>query len=423
MLVREESVLRTPLRVLIVEDLPEQAEIVAHVLTNAGFALAWSIASDLAACRSAIEGGIDVVVADCDEVEVDLPDLMALVRELPDPPPVVSLSTDDDPEVARECLRRGASAFLHKFQLDEIGDLVRILMEARSPHRAAPSISGLVDARSFAENACDLIVELASDGRLLYVNPSVEESLGYAADELTGRRAFEFLHPDELPATLEFLRSAIETGSAGRGVHRVRRCDGSWCWLESTGNPYRTRGGERRIVAISREVTERFSNPQPADRLDASVERAMPSADQVSTDLPTEAHEDTGPRTILLVLGEGPLRSVIGETLEAEGYLVLPAASGEEAIERAARHSGSIHLLLSDALLPGLDGRDLAERVGASHPETRVILMSDSSGGGAELFPKGIRPPSLLGKPFTLAALCAKVYQILEEDPDRREAS
>jgi PAS domain S-box-containing protein len=427
--------LRTPLRVLIVEDLPEQAELVAHELTNAGFSLAWSIASDLASCRSAIQSGVDVVVADCDEVDVELPALIALVRELRDPPPVVSLSTDDDPGVARECLRTGASAFLHKFQLHQIGNLVRSLTEAGSPHHTATSISGLADARSFAENACDLIVELAPDGRLLYVNPSVERSLGYASQELTGRRAFELLHPDDLPGTLEFLRNAIETGAAGRGVQRVRRCDGSWCWLESSGNPYRTPSGERRIVAIAREIIGPFPDPREADRLDPSVQRAMPPGDQVSAIPPkqtpedpgsaippTQTTEDPGLGTILLVLGEDSLRPAVHETLEEDGYLVLSAAGGEEAIERVARHPGPIDLLLSDAELPGLDGRKLAERVGASHPEIRVILMSDSPSGRAGPPPPGFHPPGFLRKPFTLAALRATVYQTLEEDPDRGEA-
>jgi PAS domain S-box-containing protein len=293
-------------------------------------------------------------------------------------------------------------------------------MEARSPGRAAASISGLVDARSFAENACDLIVELASDGRLLYLNPSVETKLGYAADELTGRRAFELLHPDDLPGALEFLRNAIETGSASRGVHRARRRDGSWCWLESSGSPYRTRGGERRIVAISRDIAERLPNPQPAVRPQAEVEWAMPSTDPVAADRAEGAPEDRGPGTVLLVVGDGVLRSVIGQTLEEEGYAVLSAASGEEALERAARHSGPIHLLLSDAVLPGFDGGEFVERVGASHPGTRVLLMSDAPGGGVKPPPKGIRPPDFLRKPFTLAALLAKVQQSLEEDPDRR---
>ena len=53
----------------------------------------------------------------------------------------------------------------------------------------------------------------------------------------------------------------------------------------------------------------------------------------------------------------------------------------------------------------------------------RVILMSHLAGGGVEPLPKGMRPADFLRKPFTLAALRAKLYQILEEDPDRREAS
>ena len=152
---------------LVVEDLPEQAEIVAHELTNAGFVLAWSIASDLDGCRSAMEDAVDVVVVDCDTVEVDLPALMALVGELSDPPPVVSLSTDDSEEVARECLRHGASAFLHKFRLDRIGELVRGLIESRGPRRGGAIGSGFVDLRSVAEHACDLIAEISADGRFV----------------------------------------------------------------------------------------------------------------------------------------------------------------------------------------------------------------------------------------------------------------
>jgi PAS domain S-box-containing protein len=414
--------LRVPLRVLIVEALPEQAELVAHELTNAGFLLAWSIASEPDACRSAIEAGVDVVVADCDAVEIDLRGLMAMVGELSDPPPVVSVSTDDSEEVARECLRAGASAFLHKFRLDEIGNLVRSLTEGRGSRSAAVSQGGLADPRTFAENACDLIVEISSDGRLLYVNPSVEKKLGYTVDELRGRRVFEFLHPEDLPVALDFLRKARETGSASRGAHRARRRDGSWCWLDSAGNPYRTPDGERRIVAISREVSEHSSNALPAARCDTSVEGAMRSTGQAAAGPAAVGPEEAGREIILLVEGEDPLRSVIRQTLEEEGYVVLPAASGEEALERAARHSGPIHLVLSDAVMPGIDGRELAERVAASHPGIRVILMSDSPGGGMEPLPKGIRAPSFLRAPFTLAALRAKLHEAFEENPDRGES-
>lgn len=412
--------MRVPLRAVIVEGLPEQAEIVAHELSKAGFALAWSIASDLAACRSAFEAGVDLVVADCDEV--DLPALMALVAELRDPPPVVGVSTDDDEEVAGECLRAGASAFLHKFQLDRIGDLVQSLIRTRSPRDGAVSAGGLAELRSFAANSCDLIVELAADGRLLYVNPSVERELGYAVDELMGRRAFELLHPDDLPGALEFLRNAMETGASGRGIHRARRREGSWCWLESTGNPYRAPGGERRMVAISREVGDRLPHRPPVARPDTGVEAAGPPADGVAADPPMGAPEDTGPRTVLLVLADDLLRSTICETLEEEAYRVVQAASGEEALEKAAQNQGPIHLLLSDAVLPGIGGRELAMRIADSRPRPRLVLMAEAPAEDVESLAKGPRPAGFLRKPFTLSALRAKLRETLKEDPDRLES-
>jgi PAS domain S-box-containing protein len=486
--------LHAPLRVLIVEDLPEQAELVAHELTNAGFLLGWSMASDLQGCRSAVEEGVDLVVADCNTVHIDLPALMALLGELRDPPPVVSLSTDDSEEVARECLRGGASAFLHKFRLDEIGALVRGLLETGGPHRAAAVRSGLTPLHSFAENACDPLAELSSDGRLLYINPSAEAFLGYAAKQLAGRRVFEFVHPDHLPRALESLREAIETGSAGRGTHRVRRGDGSWRWLESTGTPYRTAAGERRLIVISRDVTERFErdeepgavapggperdlravqplealgpllgeisnglnrllgaiateaesarrNPDPSSALQREPDRIIDAVDRgttlvrrllaLSTELPRETQisqpsrfspEEGAAETILLVEDDGRLRSVTRETLEEEGYAVVEAASGEEALERAENHSGPIHLMLSELVTPTIDGRELAQHLATSRPRTRVLLMSKLAAGGVEPLPKGMRPADFLRKPFTLAALRAKLREILEEDPDRLES-
>jgi CheY-like chemotaxis protein len=195
----------------------------------------------------------------------------------------------------------------------------------------------------------------------------------------------------------------------------VRCRDGSWCWLESSGNFYRTPGGERRIVAISREVTERLPDSQPAAHLETSVESAIASLDQIAADPPAGAPEDTGPETVLLVLDEDPLRLVICETLQEEGYAVVQAASGEEALEKAAEHPGPIHLLLSDAVLPGIDGWALAGRVAASRPRTPVILMSDSPADCVGSLPKGVRPPAFLPKPFTLAAGRAKLREILDE--------
>jgi CheY-like chemotaxis protein len=203
----------------------------------------------------------------------------------------------------------------------------------------------------------------------------------------------------------------------------VRRRDGSWHWLESTGNPFRTTDGERRVVVISREVTERLGNIPPDVPLEATAELAIPSADGAAAGPSKPAPEEAVPETILLVEADDPLRSVIRETLEEERYAVVEAASGEEALEKAAHHSGPIHLVLSDVVMPGIDGRELARRLGASRPRTRVILMSGAPGHGGGPLPGQVRPPDYLPKPFTLASLRAKLGEILDEDPDRRAAS
>jgi PAS domain S-box-containing protein len=416
----QECAVAVPLRLLIVDSLPEPAEIVSHALENAGFALTSSVASDLDGCRCAIENGVDLVVADRDTV--DLTALMVLMGPLSDPPPVVGLSTDDEEEVAGYCLRDGARAFLHKFRLHEIGDLVRGLMETGELRPAAWSENGWCQSRTVARPTRDLVAEISSDGRILYADPNVETSLGYVGEELTGRRAFEFVHPDDLPGILEFLQKAIDTGAPSQGVHRVRRREGSWCWLASTGKPYCTADGERRIVVSSREVADRLGNPRPEVLVEASAEPAIPAAIGAETDTSRPSPEETALETLLVVEEDDSLRSVVRETLEEDGYRVLEAASGEEALEKAAHHSGPIHLVLSDVEAPRIDGRELVRCLGASRPRTRVILMSGSARCEAGTLPYGLHPPARLTKPFTLASLRAKLREILDEDPDRRQS-
>jgi DNA-binding response OmpR family regulator len=78
--------------------------------------------------------------------------------------------------------------------------------------------------------------------------------------------------------------------------------------------------------------------------------------------------------------------------------------------------------VLSDAVLPGIDGRELARRIAASRPRTLLVLTSDSPADCVGPLPKGVRPPDLLPKPFTLAAVRAKLLEIFEEAPDPLES-
>jgi two-component system, cell cycle sensor histidine kinase and response regulator CckA len=80
--------------------------------------------------------------------------------------------------------------------------------------------------------------------------------------------------------------------------------------------------------------------------------------------------------TILVAEDERAVRSMLAEMLADEGFTVLEAEDGVAALEVARRHTGPIHLLLTDATMPRMGGRELAERLVAQRPDTRVVIVS-----------------------------------------------
>lgn len=134
---------------------------------------------------------------------------------------------------------------------------------------------------------------------------------------------------------------------------------------------------------------------------------------------PLVASSGPGPRgdeTVLLVEDQESLRDLIREALQLQGYHVLVAGDGEAALETARRHSGRLDLLVTDIVMPRLDGCDLARRLVAERPGLRVLYMS---GHGPELVAS--RDPSdpgaILEKPFSTKTLSLRVRQALDRSP------
>src|SRR5207244_2488321 len=112
--------------------------------------------------------------------------------------------------------------------------------------------------------------------------------------------------------------------------------------------------------------------------------------------------------TILLVEDEANLRQLGREYLENQGYTVFDAADGAEAIQISSAHPGPIHLLLTDVIMPGMNGQELAHRIVSLRPRTKVLFMSgytENAIGHNGTLDAGI---VLLQKPFTFPALQAK---------------
>ncbi len=139
------------------------------------------------------------------------------------------------------------------------------------------------------------------------------------------------------------------------------------------------------------------------------ADSAAPAAAGVP-ESPTQGHGET----LLVAEDEAPLRDVVGRILCGAGYQVLAADGGAQALELAERHEGRIDLLVSDVVMPGMLGKDLAERLVAVRPDTRVLYMS----GYAQpvLASAGTLDPGvvLLEKPFTAADLLRAVRHRLD---------
>jgi two-component system, cell cycle sensor histidine kinase and response regulator CckA len=136
--------------------------------------------------------------------------------------------------------------------------------------------------------------------------------------------------------------------------------------------------------------------------------QAIPREPSITTAKPEQALE-----TILLVEDESSLRNLSRQFLESQGYTVLEAAEGAAAIQICDSHPGPIHLLLTDLIMPGINGRELARRVGAMRPETKVLYMSgytENVIAHDAILEEGI---ALLQKPFSLSTLKTKVREKL----------
>ena len=141
----------------------------------------------------------------------------------------------------------------------------------------------------------------------------------------------------------------------------------------------------------------------------------LPRILEPAAELPPATEQEAGPgsETILLVEDEDVVRELTRRVLERQGYTVLACADGEEAIALASRDDRKIHLLLTDVVMPGLRGYEVARQVATSRPEIKILYMS----GYAEEALVG-RPAlansALIEKPFAVDALARRVRETLE---------
>lgn len=186
-----------------------------------------------------------------------------------------------------------------------------------------------------------------------------------------------------------FFTTKVKGKGTGLGlatVYGVVKQSGGYIWLES---------------ALGKGATFRVFLPL-AEGLEEKPSATLPVIRQ-----------QNGPRTVLLVEDEPSLRRLTQKALGEMGYLILPASDAAEAVEIAAKTRVPIDLLLTDVIMPGLSGGELAKKLSSQFPHMRVLFMSGYTDGAIEV--RGDLKPGLvvLRKPFTRETLLRTVDEAL----------
>ncbi len=143
----------------------------------------------------------------------------------------------------------------------------------------------------------------------------------------------------------------------------------------------------------------------------------LPSVEEAVTavqlpEAPVRQHR--GSETILVVEDEDAVRALVRRLLQSQGYQVLEATRGDEALTLCHRHKLPIHLALMDIIMPQSNGQELSRRIRTIHPETRILFMTGYAGnkiGTIDVLEKGAQ---FILKPFTADALSQKIRSVLD---------
>jgi len=176
----------------------------------------------------------------------------------------------------------------------------------------------------------------------------------------------------------------------------ARIFDGSYGIIRQGGGHIQIDSAPGKGTSVKIFLPQVEGSPRPVDS-----NKALPKVTQ-------------GGETILLAEDEANVRGLICELLQAQGYTVLPCANGREALETCERHPGKIDLLVTDVVMPGMSGPELADAVQAARPKTPELFMSGYMGGSTAEEKVIARGAPLIGKPFTAKTLATQVRAALD---------
>ena len=362
-----------PLQVLFLEKDPRYVDLCIHALQRDGFAVSAKVVETRDEFRTQLlSNTYDVILADHSPMAPTGMEALEYLRQEGHDAPLIIVADTLDEEAAIGCFKAGATDYIVK------GELWRLTLAVRR----AVKERALREELARTEQALNLEQPLRQSAKMEAV---CRVAGGVAHDFnnlLTAILGYSDLLLERLPAASQLSRYVTEVKKASEQAFSLTR----------------------QLLALSRQQA-----PAPQVYLSRADEQSSPAWTRE-----TLSAAPQGSETILLVEDEDAVRELTRMVLLTKGYKVLEAANGEEALKICERHSGPIHLMVTDVIMPNVSGPELARRLATVRPETKVLYTSGYTGAAIRKPEVSNLEPPLLQKPFNSETLAHRVRDMLD---------
>jgi len=235
---------------------------------------------------------------------------------------------------------------------------------------------------------------------------TIETSNGVVDDDYCTR------HTDARPG--EYVRLAVSDNGCGMNSQTLNRIFEPFFTTKETGKG--TGLGLATVFGIVKQ-NNGFINVSSEPGIGTTFTIYLPRHADTSTQAPADAPATPAPlgqETLLLVEDEHAILNIVAMILTNQGYSVLQASSPAEAIQLVKEHSGTISLLITDVIMPDMNGRDLAHTLQSRNPGLKCLFMSGYTADAISrhgVLEEGVH---FIQKPFSLPDLASKVREVLD---------
>jgi len=253
------------LRSLIIEDSEDDTLLLIRNLKKGGYNPVYERVETVDAMKKALkEKQWDIILCDYSLSKFNAPSAIAILKETNIDIPLIVITGAIGEETAAECMRLGAQDFIIKGNMSRLCPAIaRELEDAEIRNKEKQVEEKLRHEeqrfRAFIEHSSDIIVIMNREGIITYVNPAVEEVLGFKPEERIGAKGFELIHPDDMKFLTDSFNTLIRDTNSPviQGEMRLHHKNGSWRTLEAVGSNLVYNNVVESIIVNYRDITER----------------------------------------------------------------------------------------------------------------------------------------------------------------------